>query len=227
MTQATGTFHPVHVGPSPRGWRTALNWVFAPLAAHPRALLTLNLMYWGTALLAALYALTNPGLQQTLLAGVGEAFSGTGVLATLGNAYSTGEVLSAIALTFVVNLVVGTFAELTLLSAVVPFFGILFGLVRAVLWGLIFAPSGVWPVGALPHALTAVVEGEAYIVAMLGVWLWWWPVVRTPGGRWHAWMAGLHLQARIYAAVVTLLAVAAIYEALELIYLVPLLVPAE
>ena len=75
--------------------------------------------------------------------------------------------------------------------------------------------------GLLPHALTVLLEGEAYVVAMLGVWLWWWPVLRTPGRRWQLWRDGLVLQVRIYSVVALLLAIAAIYEALEVILLLP------
>jgi hypothetical protein len=61
---------------------------------------------------------------------------------------------------------------------------------------------------------------------MLGVWLWWWPVMRGSGQRWRLWVDGLALQARIYALVALALAVAAIYEALEVILLIPRLLGA-
>ena len=47
--------------------------------------------------------------------------------------------------------------------------------------------------GLLPNALTVLLEGEAYVVAMLGAWLWWWPVLRAPGRRWQCWREGLVL----------------------------------
>jgi hypothetical protein len=204
------------------GFRRAIAWVAVPLVAHRRALLAMNLLYWGVALLAALYGLAHPELQRALVGAAGVAFGATGPLAPVGGAYETGQLVQAIALTLVVNLLVGSLGMLTVPSAIIPFFGLLGGMYRAVLWGLLFAPAGAPPPGTLLlHLPTIAVEGEAYVVAMLGVWLWWWPVVTTPGARRRAWLAGLRLQARVYAAVALLLAVAAIYEALELIYLVP------
>ena len=60
---------------------------------------------------------------------------------------------------------------------------------------------------------------------MLGVWLWWHAVLSRPGARWRAWRQGLVLQARVYAAVVALLAVAATYEAIEVIWILPAVAP--
>ena len=201
--------------------RRVLAWA-GPITEHRRALLAMNLLYWCDALLTALYGLAHPELQRALNDAAGVAFGATGPFALVGSAYGTGQTLRAIALTFVVNLLLGSFAFLTVPSAILPFFGLLAGVYRAALWGLLFAPAGALPLGALLlHLPTIAIEGEAYVVAMLGVWLWWWPVVTTPGGRLRAWRAGLRLQARVYAAVALLLAVAAVYEALELIYLVP------
>jgi hypothetical protein len=128
----------------------------------------------------------------------------------------------AIVLTFLVNLVLGSILVLSLPSLLIPFAGILMGVFRAWLWGVLFSPfGGEVELGLLPHALTVLLEGEGYVVAMLGVWLWWWPVLRTPGRRWQLWRDGLMLQGRIYSVVALLLAIAAIYEALEVIFLLP------
>jgi hypothetical protein len=54
---------------------------------------------------------------------------------------------------------------------------------------------------------------------MLGVWLWWRPVFWQPHARWAAWRSGLALQVRLYPLVGALLAVAAFYEAVEVIYI--------
>lgn len=215
--------NPTSEAPS-NGIVTGLGWVFGPVLAHRRALLWLNLVYFGAMLIGALYTAVDPGFQRTLLDAVGLGFSPGTPLGTLGDAYRQGALVSAIALTFVVNLGIGSVLEIGVFSLVVPFGGVAFGVVRAILWGILFAPTaGMWGNELLPHLGTMLVEGEAYVVAMLGVWLWWWPVVTSPGRRLSAWWTGLKLQGRIYIAVAVLLAVAAIYEALEVIYLVPLL----
>ena len=98
------------------------------------------------------------------------------------------------------------------------------GLYRAVLWGLLFAPTETSTLGPTLwlHVPTILIEGEAYVVAMLGVWLWWHAVFTRSGERWTAWRQGLVLQIRVYAAVAALLAIAAIYEAIEVIWILPL-----
>ncbi len=62
-------------------------------------------------------------------------------------------------------------------------------------------------------------------MALLGVWLWWWPVLTKRGGRIRAWLDGLRLQGRVYLAVAALLALAATYEVLEVVLLIPRLMP--
>ena len=200
---------------------SAVGWIFAPVLAHRRALLWMNLLYFGALAVGVLYTLVDPSAQRALIDAVGVGYSQAGPLNTLADAYAHGQVLSAIGLTFLVNLVVGSLGYLSVPSLVIPFGGLLVGIGRAVLWGVLFAPTaGIWGVELVPHIGTMIVEGEAYVVAMLGVWLWWWPVVTTPGARTSVWLAGLKLQARIYLAVATLLALAAVYEALEVIFLV-------
>ena len=192
-------------------------------AEHLRALLVLNALYWGVAALAGAYAFVNPAVQSALTEAAIDAFSPSGGLGALVQAYLSGELLSAIVMTFLVNLILGSFVFLTLPSAVVPFAGILLGVYRAVLWGLLFAPTQTNVMGPtlLLHIPTILVEGEAYIVAMLGVWLWWHAVFSQSGARWRAWREGLLLQRRVYAGVVALLAIAAIYEAIEVIWILP------
>jgi hypothetical protein len=196
--------------------------MFAPLREHRRAWLGMNLLYFGTVALGMFAVLVYPAMQQSLLQGVGQAFSPTGTLGPLVQAYTEGRLVMAIVLTFLVNLVLGSILVLSLPSLVIPFAGIFMGVFRAWLWGVLFSPfGGELDLGLLPHALTVLFEGEAYVVAMLGVWLWWWPVLRTPGRRWQLWRNGLVLQGRIYGVVALLLAIAATYEALEVIFLLP------
>ncbi len=186
----------------------------------------MNLLYFGTVVAGALYTLIEPQAQTALLRQVGAAFSPTGSLGPVVEAYRTGQLPSAILLTFLVNLFLGSLLALTLTSLVVPFAGLLIGLLRAFIWGVLFSPfGGILPLAVLPHLGVVILEGEAYVVAMTGVWLWWWSTLSAPGGRWQAWLGGLRLQGRVYTAVALLLAVAAAYEALEVIYLVPRLLP--
>jgi hypothetical protein len=194
---------------------------------HVRALLALNALYFGVAALAGGYAFINPAAQTELTQVAADAFSPSGGLGPLMQAYLSGALLLAIVMTFLVNLIFGSFVFLTLPSAVIPFAGIVLGLYRAVLWGVLFAPTATSPLtpALWLHVPTILLEGEAYIVAMLGVWLWWHAVFSRPGARWSAWRQGLVLQTRVYAAVVAPLAIAAIYEAVEVIWILPAVAP--
>jgi hypothetical protein len=195
-----------------------------PTFQHVRALLVLNALYFGAAVLAAGYAFLNPLVQSEVTDAAVDAFSPTGGLGPLIQAYLGGELLRAILLTFAVNLILGSLVVITLPSAVIPFAGLLIGVYRAVLWGLLFAPipgSTMAPTLWL-HMPTILLEGEAYVVAMLGVWLWWQAVITSPGQRWMAWLHGFKLQMGVYALVTVLLAAAAIYESIEVIWLLPL-----
>jgi hypothetical protein len=192
-----------------------------------RAYIALNVVYYGLVGLGMIYvAFFNPGLQQGLLQAMGQAFT-VGPLSALGNAYGGGEVLNAIALTFVVNLVLGTLLQISLPALIIPFSGLLMGLLRACLWGLLFAPTTPELAGPMaPHALTLLLEGQAYIVAMLAVFVqgkaFLWPRQYGKSSHLQGYVEGLRRTVWLYLLITLLLAVAAIYEALEVIYLAPL-----
>jgi hypothetical protein len=203
--------------------RNVLSWLIAPAREHARALAALSVLYFGTAIAAAVYSAMNPALQAEVWRAAGQAFSPTGSLGPLVQSYLNGNLAGAILLTFAVNLVLGSLLVLTVPSAILPFAGILVGLYRAVLWGLLFAPTDVTGLGQglWLHMPTILLEGEAYVVAMLGVWLWWRPVFGRSPSRWSAWRQGALQQVRIYALVAAILAVAATYEAIEVIWILP------
>ena len=194
----------------------------ATVKEYRRAAIILNLVYYGLVICAMIYVTSNPTLQQTLLEAAGASFT-EGPLAAVGAAYGGGHVLSAMILTFVVNLFIGSLACITLPSLVIPFSGLLVGMFRAVLWGLILSPTDPnLRLLMIPHSLTLILEGQAYILAMLAAYVqgraFLWP--RSVGVETHGqgYIAGLKRAARIYVLVVLVLAVAAVYEALEVIF---------
>jgi hypothetical protein len=191
------------------------------------AYLFLNVAYYGLVLLGMAYVtFANPALQKTLLEAVGRAFT-QGPLAGLGSAYTSGQVLSAMVLTFLVNLLLGSLIEMQLPSLILPFSGILMGLFRAVLWGLLLAPSAPGLSGPMiPHSLTLLLEGQAYVLAMLAAYVhgraFLRPAAYGQGSHGSGYVEGLRRSGWIYLLVIGFLAVAAVYEALEVIYLAPL-----
>jgi len=200
---------------------------FALLKEYHRPYLILNLLYYGLVICAMIVVAFIPSLQQQLFEAVGESFS-KGPLSDVATAYGTGQLLPAMILTFVVNLVGGSFIFITLPSLFIPFFGLFTGIVRALLWGLILSPtSQQLALVMIPHSLTLILEGQAYIIAMLAVYVhgraFLWPgsikAVTLPEG----YHTGLKRSLQLYLLVIILLALAAIYEAIEVILIIPLL----
>jgi hypothetical protein len=148
-------------------------------------------------------------------------------LAPVGGAYSGGKVVVAILLTFVVNLLLGSAMMITGPSLVVPFSGLVIGVVRAILWGLLLSPTHPELAGGMiPHSLTLLLEGQGYILAMLAVWLhgraFLWPKSVGLESNLGGYVEGLKRTGQLYLLVTIVLAVAAVYEGLEVIYLAPL-----
>jgi hypothetical protein len=202
---------------------------WAIVRADWRAYVTINVLYYGLVLLAMLYvAFLNPGLQEELLQSVGQAFTAEGPLQAVGEAYGGGQVLSAMVLTLAINLFLGTLLVITLPSLVVPFSGLAIGTIRAILWGLLLSPANPdLAMAMIPHSLTLLLEGQGYILALLAVFVHG-KAILNPGaygvkGFLRGYLEGLRRTAWIYLLVVLVLAAAAIYEALEVILLVPLL----
>ena len=194
---------------------------------HRRPYIALNGIYYGLVVLGMMYAaFVDPTLQEQLLTEIASGFI-NGPLATVGGAYLGGNVLAATVLTFVVNLLGGSLLAITLPSLLLPFVGLVMGGWRAVLWGLALAPTS--PELAfvmIPHSVVLLLEGQAYILAMLAVYIHGksFLLPRSLGLTSHilGYVAGLKLSARLYLLVVIVLAVAAIYEALEVILMVRL-----
>jgi hypothetical protein len=190
---------------------------------NKRAYIVINVVYYGLVVIFMIVAAFNPSLQDMLLDAVGAAFM-TGPLAAVGSAYVNAEVLKAIGLTFIVNLVIGSFLYITLPSLIIPFHGFLLGIYRAVLWGLLFYP-GHPDIGMimLPHSITLILEGQAYILALFAVYLqgraFLWP--KSVGLETHrqGYVEGLKRTGRMYILVILTLAIAAVYEVIEVILL--------
>ena len=202
---------------------------WAVVRKHWTAYIYLNILYYGLVILAMAYVtFVNPALQEELLKSVGQSFA-QGPLAGVAGAYLGGKVVSAMLLTFVVNLFLGSVIEITLPGLMIPFSGLAMGVFRAIMWGLLLSPSNPSLAGAMiPHSLVLLLEGQGYVLALLGVYIHGRAILR-PGefgakDRLHGYLAGLRATGWIYVLVALVLAAAAIYEAVEVIYLAPLFV---
>jgi hypothetical protein len=194
-----------------------------------RAYLTLNVIYYGLVLAGMAFVFANPQVQEALLESVGQDLQPGGSMAGVAAAYDSGNVIVAAAVTFGVNLVLGSFLGITLPSLVIPVFGVALGLFRAILWGLLLAPQGSLTYVMIPHSVTLLLEGQGYIIAMIGTFTIAKGLFRPEayGATSHlgGYLAGLRRCARLYVLVIAVLAVAAIYEAIEVILMMNLLPP--
>ena len=193
---------------------------------HRRAYVAINLLYYGLVLAGMAYVFANPVLQKELVQAVGQSLQPGGSLAAVSEAYGSGNVAVAAAVTFGVNLVLGSLLVITLPSLVVPFSGLAMGTLRAVLWGLILAPQGPLALPMIPHSITLLVEGQGYILAMLGAYTigrgLLSPRSYAASGHLQGYLAGVQRCARLYVLVALVLAVAAVYEATEVILMINL-----
>lgn len=205
----------------------AIKSAWALVQENKRAYIVINVVYYGLVLIFMGVAAFNPALQDELLKTVGQSLM-TGPLAVVGEAYVNAEVLTAIGLTFVVNLFLGSLAVITIPSLVIPFVGLLMGVYRAILWGLIFYPGHPdMQIIMIPHSLTLILEGQAYILALFGVYLqgraFLWPKSVGLESHWRGYLEGLKRTVKIYLLVTITLIIAAIYEVIEVVLMARLL----
>jgi hypothetical protein len=208
----------------------ALQSALGVLGESRRAYVTLNLVYYGLVACGMIFTALDRSVQRELLAAVGNALT-QGPLAGVGSVYTTGQIVPAIALTFVINLVVASFISITLPSLIVPFSGMLVGLVRAVAWGVLFSPPTLAVGGreaamGLLIAILLVLEGQGYVLAMLAAWVqgraFLSPQSVGAADRGQGYVLGIKRALRLYLLVALVLAVAAVYEAVVAILVLPL-----
>jgi hypothetical protein len=183
-----------------------------------------NVFYFGLLLIGALIALADPQIQRSLfdLAGTG---LNSGPLSSVGDAYHSGSVPYAAAVTFVTNLLLGTLVEITIPSLIFPPWALFMGLIRSLMWGimLVVPMEGIYPLGrALPHYLTLLLEGEAYVVAIFAcvrqIKALLKPADFGTDSRWKAYLKSILDNGKLLLVVALLLAVSALYEAWEVMY---------
>ncbi len=190
------------------------------------AYVVLNIGYYALVIIFMIYVAFNQPLQQALMEEIGATFM-TGPLSFVGQSYINAQVFTAILLTFVINLFVGSFGTITLPSLIIPFSGMLVGFYRAAMWGLILSPAHPgMRLAMIPHSLTLILEGQAYILTMLAAYIqgraFLWPKTVGLERRGRGYLEGLKRTGKIYVLVVLTLLVAAIYEVIEVVIMIKL-----
>jgi hypothetical protein len=204
--------------------RIVNNWLRLPLleiSKYKRLFLALHFIYFGVAILFMLVAYYLPELQVCLLAGIkSQVADGSGPLGVAGKAYMSKNILRAAVTTFAINLLLGSLAYITIPSIIIPAVGVLGATFRAIMWGLLLAPTFDALSGAmLPHSFTILLEGEAYIMAaFFGLLILVYLFRKAEGPnipRRYGKALLMNLRGNLLVAIV--LAIAAIYEAIEVI----------
>lgn len=200
---------------------------WALIQENKRAYLILNVVYYALVIVCMIYAAFNQELQNSLLSGIGAAFL-TGPLAFVGQAYVNTQVIAAILATFLVNLFIGSLASITMPSLIIPFSGLLVAAYRAILWGLLLSPAhpGMRLV-MIPHSVVLILEGQAYILTMLAAYIqgraFLWPKHVGLESRARGYLEGLKRTGKLYLLIILTLAIAALYEVIEVVIMIRLL----
>ncbi len=191
---------------------------------NKRAYITMNVVYYALVAVCMVYVAFNQELQTSLMNEIGAGFM-TGPLGFVGQAYVNTQVFAAILATFFVNLIIGSFASVTLPSLIIPFSGILVGIYRAILWGLLLSPANPdLRLVMIPHSITLILEGQAYILTMLAAYMqgraFLWPKSVGLESRGKGYLEGLKRTGKLYLLIILTLAIAAIYEVIEVVIMI-------
>ena len=190
------------------------------LSHHRRAFVGVNVLFYGTVLGGMAVSLIVPGLHQEVVRQVSEQLEQPGAGGLISSAYDRGIPLAGL-VTFLTNLLIGSIGSITLPSLLVPFSGVALVAFRALQWGLLYPPTGLGLTSLLPHYVTLIVEGQAYVLALTAAVIQGRMFLR-PGSVGIAshrggYIAGLRATARLYPLIAAILLVVAFYEAAEVI----------
>src|SRR5580704_1955570 len=217
----SGAFIALYTAASSRVRWALLRDPLVTIATHRRMIWGVHLVCFGIYLLAAGFVFGTPDLWVAIQAIVrGALGGGDRTLEYAGKAYLSGNMAWAALVTFVINFFLGSLVFITLPSCIIPASGTLVAVYRALLWGLLLAPATLLQAHLmLPHSGTLLLEGEGYILAtffglMLAV-----SVFRSDpeSSFFQRYARGLLLNLKGSLLVAMVLAVAAIYEAVEVI----------
>lgn len=192
------------------------------IRANFRAYLIINAFVYGLVITGMVAAIVYPSLGTNQLATL--EYSGTTQLAR--SLLNTPWLFSLTILG--VNIASGAIL-IVLPSLIVPFAGIATFAYKAFTLGLAMAPAAAnTGVALIPHSLTILIEFQAYILLMLGVYIlgrsWVWPATIAAQNHRQSYARGLQQLGWLGLSTLPLFIVGAIWEAFSLRYMVELLI---
>jgi hypothetical protein len=193
------------------------------LSTHRRLAWGVHLVYFGLYVVMAAFIYGAPDLWNALQATLQSSLhGGSTTLEFAGRAYGSGNIAWAALVTFVINFFGGAIAYLTIPSCIIPGSAAVLAAFRAAMWGLLLAPAtSILARAMLPHSLVLLLEGEGYILAtFFGLLLAVYVFRSDPDSTfWRRYFRGVVLTLKGSVLVAIVLAVAAIYEAVEVIWM--------
>lgn len=192
------------------------------ISSNWRSYIVTNILFYGVMICGMIFSAFHPEIQ-----GKVQVWIQTSLIHSypaLVKAIQSGNIPLAIACIFVINSFLGAFASITVPSMILPFSGLLLTIYRACIWGLALSPtSHRLLIMMIPHSLTILLEGQAYVLTAFGANLWCkWFLFPAESGferRGQGYIAGFKANVSLYKLILAILAISAIYEAIELIVL--------
>ncbi|MEU8635461.1 stage II sporulation protein M [Amycolatopsis sp. NPDC048633] len=194
---------------------------FQLIRADLRAYLLVNAIVYGVLLLGMALGTLFPDLHAARVASFAGGEQGALVNAVIGNGWVFGVVI------FLVNVFPTALLLITLPSLVVPFAGLVVFAIKTIDLGVTLAPvDATSRLTLIPHSLTLLIEFQAYALVMFGAYLlgrsWLRPATADAPTRRQGYVRGLTRLAWLWLPALALFVIGAGYEAVEIYFLVPL-----
>lgn len=195
---------------------------FQIIRAYLRVYLALNALAYGLLIVGMGAAFLFPELNTALSPGQGSATQET-VTATATSVWLFALVI------FLINVFGASLLATVLPSLIVPFSGIVVFAFQALYFGIVLTPADPDMAKMLiPHSLTLLIELQAYVLVMLGVYQlgrsWLRPTTIGASTRRQGYVHGLRQLGWLSLPALVLFVVGAVYEAYEIFYLIPPLI---
>ncbi|GAA2342088.1 hypothetical protein GCM10009854_18300 [Saccharopolyspora halophila] len=210
--------------PDPAGRRSRIPrepfWI---IRANFGAYLVMNAVIYGFFLAGMGTGLLFPELTEARTVALHENGTADLVTSLLGNFWLFSLIILA------VNALKASLLTIVLPSMVVPFAGVAFFAYTTFDLGVSLAPiNETLAKTMIPHSLAVLVEFQAYVLVVLGAYLlgraWLWPGTVGARDRRQGYVRGLRQLGWVSLPALALLVIGAVYEAFEIIYVVPPLV---
>ncbi|WP_026415410.1 hypothetical protein [Actinomadura oligospora] len=194
---------------------------FEIIRADLRAYLLINALVYGVFLLGMVLAMIFPDLHAARTSSFVDGGQGALVNTVIGNPWTFGVTI------FLVNVFATALALIVLPSLVIPFAGLIVFVIKTVDIGIILAPvDRTSTLILIPHSPTILIEFHAYALVMFGAYLlgrsWLRPATVGATTRGHAYVRGLSRLGWLWPTALALFVIGAVYEAVEIYFLVPL-----